>query len=96
MVNGTFNIKLISELNCSEVKVEWVEKVELVSNLCGVKRPETIIPLRLTGGAFSVYQQLSEEERADAAQIKDALYTAFAVYEQFEAWKMGLGETVDV
>ena len=44
--------------------------------------------VRLSGGAYAVYQQLSEEKRADFACIKDVLYTAFALspvtaYKQF-------------
>ena len=53
------------------------------------------------GGAYAVYQQLSEDKRADFACIKDALYTAFAlspvkVYKHFTARRLRPGETVDV
>ena len=53
------------------------------------------------GGACAVYQQLSEEKRADFACIKDVLYTAFALspvtaYKQFAARRLHPGETVDV
>ena len=33
---------------------------------------------RLIGGAFTVFQQLKEEDKRDFDQIKAALYTAFA------------------
>ena len=57
--------------------------------------------MRLSGGAYAVYQQLSEEKRADFASIKDVLYTAFALspvmaYKQFTARRLRPGETVDV
>ena len=57
--------------------------------------------MRLSGGAYAVYQQLSEEKRADFACIKDVLYTAFALnpmmaYKQFAARHLCPGEMVDV
>jgi len=81
--------------------VEWLEKAELVCSLRAIAKPETVIPLRLTGGAFAVYQQLPPEEKRDFCKIKQALYTAFAsdafmAYEQFIARKLQTGETVDV
>ena len=59
------------------------------------------VPVRLSGGAYAVYQQLSEEKRADFACIKDVLYTAFALspvtaYKQFAVRRLRLGEMVDV
>ena len=81
--------------------IEWVEKAELVCWLSGVKNIECVVLMRLSGGAYAVYQQLSEEKRADFACIKDVLYTAFALnpgtaYKQFAARCFHLGETVDV
>ena len=74
---------------------------ELVCRLSGVKNIECVVPMRLSGGAYAVYQQLSEEKRADFAFIKDVLYTAFALspvtaYKQFAARRLCPGETVDV
>ena len=81
--------------------VEWVEKAELVCRLRGVKNIECVVPMHLSGGAYAVYQQLSEEKRADFACIKDILYTAFALnpvtaYKQFAVRRLRPGETVDV
>ena len=61
----------------------------------------TVLPLRLTGGAFAVYQQLTEEDKRDSGKIKLALRTAFAVdsftaYELFVSQRLQPGETVDV
>jgi len=85
----------------SQDVVEWLDKAELVCELRGISRPETVIPLRLTGGAFAVYQQLTSADKKDFDKIKRALYTAFAAdsflaYEQFIARKLQPGETVDV
>ena len=69
--------------------------------LSGVRNIECVVPMRLSGGAYAVYQQLSEETRADFACIKDVSYTAFALnpvtaYKQFTARRLRPGETVDV
>ena len=55
----------------------------------------------LTRGAFAVYQQLTKDEKSDAARIKGALMTAFVidkftVYKQFKARVLCPSETVDV
>ena len=80
---------------------EWVEKAELVCQLSRVKNIECVVPMRLLGGMYAVYQQLSEEKRADFACIKDVLYTAFALnpvmaYKQFAACHLRPGEMVDI
>ena len=85
----------------SQDVVEWLDKAELVCELRGISKPETVIPLRLTGGAFAVYQQLTSADKKDFEKIKRALHTAFAAdsflaYEQFIARKLQPGETVDV
>ena len=71
-------IPLFDGTDAGQSVVEWVEKAELVCRLSGVKNIECVVPMRLSGGAYAVYQQLSEEKRADFACIKDFLYTAFA------------------
>ena len=96
-----FDLKLIPEFNGSTPVLDWVEKVELHCLLSGVKSIEHVIPLRLSGGAFAVYQQLSAEEKQSYERIKAALYKAFAIdpataWEQFEARALHPGETVDV
>ena len=75
--------------------------MELHCLLSGVMSIEHVIPLRLFGGAFAVYQQLSAEEKQSSERIKAALYKAFAIdpataLEQFEARALHPGETVDV
>lgn len=83
------DLKLIPEFDGTSV-LEWVEKVELICHLCGVKYIEKLLLLRLTGGAFAVHQQLSDKEKEYPARIKAVLYNAFAIdpctaYEQFAA-----------
>ena len=71
-----------------QLVVEWVEKAELVCWLSGVKNIKCVVLMRLLGGAYAVYQQLSEEKKADFVCIKNVLYTAFSLnpemaYKQF-------------
>jgi len=101
VAEGAAELRLIPEFAGTGSIVEWLEKAELVCSLRSITRPENVIPLRLTGGAFAVYQQLSPEDKRDYDKIKAALYTAFAAdsfvaYEQFVARKLQPGETVDV
>ena len=62
---GKFDLKLILVFDClaSEPSVvEWMEKIELVCKMCQLKYLEPIVPLRLMGGVFAIYQQLKEEK----------------------------------
>ena len=59
------------------------------------------IPLHLTDGAFSVYQQLSTEDKRETARVKMALKFAFGLdsftaYEKFVKRQIKEGESVDV
>ena len=50
------DLRLISEFDGeSQSVVEWIDKLELVCRLRGIKDLHTIAPLRLVGGAFAVY-----------------------------------------
>lgn len=98
-----FDLKLIPEYDGSgaQAVVEWLEKVELVCKLQGVDDVASVIPLRLTGGAFAVYLQLNETDRKNTEKLKKALLAAFAVdpyvaYEQFVSRKLHSGESPDV
>ena len=58
-----FDIRLIPEFDGSATEpsvVEWVEKADRICKLCKIKEPATVILLRLTGGAYAVYQQLGD------------------------------------
>ena len=96
-------LRLINEFDGSGAQsvTEWLEKVELVCSLRGVTRLETVIPLRLSGGAFKVYQQIPSGDRGDATKIMDALKAAFgddpfAAYDLFISRKLQPAESVDV
>ena len=56
---------------------EWLEKLDLVCKLRG--DVASVIPLRLTGGAFVVYLQLSEADWKSTEEVKKTLLAAFAV-----------------
>ena len=96
-------LRLIPEFSGDSTQnvVGWLEKAELVCKLSGVAHLERVIPLRLTGGAFAVYQQLPDADKQDIGKITKALRIAFAVdsftaYEQFVGRRLQHGETVDV
>ena len=101
-MDSAANLRLIPEFDgASQSVCEWLEKVELVCELRGIKELQVIVPLRLTGGAFAVYQQLEESDKKSYESIKKALTSAFAAdryeaYEQFERRKLRHGEAVDV
>ena len=95
------DLRLIEEYDGSKDIVEWLAKVELVCKLREISDLSMVIPLRLTGGAFSVYQQLSDDEKKDAEAVKRALKCAFGLdsfsaYEKFTKRQIKDGESVDV
>ncbi|KAF0308959.1 hypothetical protein FJT64_019886 [Amphibalanus amphitrite] len=53
----SFDVRLIPEYDGSADVVEWFSRAELLCQLRGVA-VETVLPLRLSGGAFSVWSQL--------------------------------------
>jgi hypothetical protein len=80
---------------------KWVEKLELVSSLQGIKELEKFLPLFLTDGAFAVYQMLPDDVKGDYKLLRMNLLQAFATdpvnaYDQFIARKLCPGESVDV
>lgn len=96
-------LRLIPEFNGQpgESVMEWIERLELVCALKGVKNQEVVIPLRLGQGAFAVYQQLTTLDKADPEKVKQALRKAFgkdpyAAYDEFSARRLRSDEPVDV
>ena len=81
----SFDIRIIPEFDGRQPVLEWLENIELICRLKSVTELENVIPLRLAGGSFNVYQQLSAENKRDADSIKAALRTAFAV-DKFTAY----------
>ena len=79
---------------------EWLEQVEVVSEMCGVNNVERVLRLKLRGGALSVYRRLTRDQREDLQQIKQALPVAFApdpfvAFDTFVSRRLRSGETMD-
>ena len=99
--DSSMAIKLIPEYSGESDVAEWLEKLELVCDLRQVKDVATVLPLRLTGNAFAVYQQLPKEKKGKFVEVKKSLLAAFTVnsfaaYEQFTSRKLMAGESPDV
>ena len=95
-----FDVRLIPEYNGSTDVVEWFTRTEMLCQLRGVA-VETVLPLRLSGGAFSVWSQLPADSRSSLSVVRGALYAAFALdkyaaYEAFSARRLQHGESADV
>lgn len=80
---------------------EWSDKLELVAKLQKINDLHDFVPLFLSGAAFAVYQQLSEDVKKDYGLLKAELVQAFGVncftaYESLQSRKYVDGETVDV
>ena len=100
MAEGKFDRKLIPEYNGTTSVVDWLKRVDLICKLSGVDKVEQVIPLRLAGGAFDVYQQLSDADKINVTRVKAAPCRAFALdpceaYKQFSRCTLRLDESVD-
>lgn len=95
-----FDVRLIPEYDGTTDVVEWMTRAEMLCQLRGVVF-ESVLPLRLTGGAFAVWSQLPLSSRGSLADVRDALYAAFALdqyaaYEAFTARRLRPSESADV
>ncbi|KRZ50123.1 hypothetical protein T02_1604 [Trichinella nativa] len=102
-VDKSLDLRLIPEFDGSPQQsvVELLEKVELVCKLRDISDVASVIPLRLTGGAFAAYLQLNAQERSSIDKVKEALLAAFAAdtfvaYDQFVSRKLIPDESPDV
>ena len=80
--------------------VKWLCRTELICSHRCVDVTK-VIPLRLIGGAFAVWSQLSAEDRESVAAIKAALHADFAhdenaAYDAFVTRQLKHGESADV
>ena len=102
MAGKAFDIRLIPEfhgLSSDHTVSEWLEQVELVCEMCGVDDVEHILPLKLRGGALTVYRRLTLDQREDLQQVKQAFLVAFApdpfvAFDTFVSRRLHPGETV--
>ena len=74
MADTKLDLKLIPKFDSS-----MSEKVELTFCLCRLKQVKQVIPLQQTGGALNIYQQLSNNKKANVGLTKAALYKAFTM-----------------
>lgn len=80
---------------------EWLKKFELVLTLQGTSDFVSVLPLFLSGEAFSVYDSLEEKNKKDYKIVKSSLTKAFSLdcfsaYEAFVSRRFVHGEAVDV
>ena len=100
---ATFDPRLIPEFSGEGTGadiVEWFTRAEVLSKHHGVNLA-LVLPARLTGGAFAVWLQMSEESRRSVDSVRDALYDAFAMdplaaYDAYASRRLQPGESADV
>ena len=97
---ATFDARLISEFDGTTDVVEWFTRAQLLCEHRGVTLM-SVLPLRLTGGAFAVWSQLPASSRSSLETVRDALFAAFAfdqyaAYEAFTSRRIQPGESADV
>ena len=78
----------------------WLRKVKLVAKLKKIDSLANFIPLFLEGSAFSVYDQMSEDDKLEGSKIEKTLLDAFAMniysaYDMFRTRMWKDGEAVD-
>lgn len=98
--SAAFDARVIAEFDGSSDVVEWFSRAELLCQHRGVPLI-SVLPLRLTGGAFSVWSQLAPDSRGSLDDVRTALYAAFALdqhaaYSAFIARQLRATESADV
>lgn len=99
-MTSSFDVRLVAEYDGSADVVEWYERAKLLCELRGVALI-SVLPLRLTGGAFAVWSQLPAESRGSLEAVRDTLYAAFALdqfaaFDAFTSRRLRPGESPDV
>lgn len=100
---ATFDVRLISEFSgeqSDESIAEWYSKVTWLCKLHKVSDLALVLPLRLTGHAYKIYDQLPDDAKLNADKVKNALFKAFeadafSAYEKLHGRRMERGEPVD-
>lgn len=98
--DGSFDPRVITEYDGTADVVEWWSRSEMLCNHRGADAA-SVLPLRLTGGAFAVWAQLTEKERGSLETVRTALFAAFALdqyaaYDAFCSRRLQPGESADV
>ena len=97
---AAFDVRVISEYDGTTDVTEWWTRTELLCKHRGVSLC-SVLPLRLTGGAFAVWAQLPAADRSEKEKVREALFAAFALdeyaaYETFASRRLQPGEAADV
>ena len=77
---ASFDARLIPEFsgeNSKDSVAGWYSKARWPCKLNKVANITLVLPLRLTGYAYKIYDQLSEEEKLNEEKVKSALFKAF-------------------
>ena len=99
---ATFDVRLISDFSGEKSGgsiAEWYSKVAWLCKLHKVEDLSLVLPLRLTGHAYKIYDQLPEDDKLNSDRVKGALFKAFkadafTAYEQLHDRKLEQGEPV--
>ena len=94
-----FDTRHIPEFSGAANVAEWFTRAEKLCRRRGVSFTE-VLPERLTGAAFAVWDQLSDEAQDSMETVRDALYDAFALnrhaaYAAFQNRELQPGESAD-
>lgn len=100
---ANFDVRLIPEFSGESKEdsiAEWYSKATWLCKLHKVTDLTIILPLRLTGNAYKIYDQLSEDDKLSLDKVKTALFRAFeadafTAYEQLHCRRLEHGEPVD-
>ena len=95
-----FDARSIPEFDGEKDIVEWFTRAEVLCKHHGVDLA-SVLPARLTGGAFAVWLQIPESARDSSDAVRDALYDAFAMdplaaYDAYSSRRLQPGESADV
>lgn len=95
-------IKLVSRFDGSSDILVWLDRLQMLCDVQGVKSDmREIIPLFLDGPAYECYAQMSDEVKLDGPSLKKALRRAFGMdpfeaFEKLRALRWTEGERVEV
>ena len=94
-----FDTRHIPEFSGSANVAEWFTRPEKLCRRRGISFTD-VQPERLTGAAFAVWDQLSDEAKDSTEAVRNALYDAFALnrhaaYAAFQNRELQPGESAD-